>query len=192
MGNYAIWFGFLITYSGGNSWCPCIRSNKYTFPPRPSEPKTMTTLKHKPNVWIDLLITGGFANIKKYISFVIIGAPKNFTTLLSCKIPINDVPFSKSILKRFSMFFGDTFIFCCLMALEKSFALSAQYLGRLDICGGNIRAFHILSVGGYLVAWALNCSPSHDLPCVCAELTHTWFPSQHHANTYNLTLNTTR
>ena len=90
------------------------------------------------------------------------------------------------------MFFGDTFIFWCLMALEKSFALSAQYLGRLDICGGNIRAFHILSVGGYLVAWALNCSPSHDLPCVCAELTHTWFPSQHHANTYNLTLNTTR
>ena len=78
------------------------------------------------------------------------------------------------------------------MALEKSFALSAQYLGRLDICGRNIRAFHILSVGGYLVAWALNCSPSHDLPCVCAELTHTWFPSQHHANTYNLTLSTTR
>ena len=76
--------------------------------------------------------------------------------------------------------------------LKKSFALSAQYLGRLDICGGNIRAFHILSVGGYLVAWALNCSPSHDLPCVCAELTHTWFPSQHHANTYNLTLSTTR
>ena len=95
-------------------------------------------------------------------------------------------------LEKFSMFFGDTFIFWCLMALEKSFALSAQYLGRLDICGGNIRAFHILSVGGYLVAWALNCSPSHDLPCVCAELTHTWFPSQHHANTYNLTLNTTR
>ena len=70
------------------------------------------------------------------------------------------------------MFLGDTFIFCCLMALEKSFALSAQYLGRLDICGGNIRAFHILSVGGYLVAWALNCSPSHDLPCVCRANTH--------------------
>ena len=63
------------------------------------------------------------------------------------------------------------------MALEKSFALSAQYLGRLDICGGNIRAFHILSVGGvctYLVGgrWSGGLSTGRLLTILLCANTH--------------------